>query len=86
MFIHCGEPDAAHLQCKAVSGVCSFTAKKHVHITGAVKGKWLSKIAEPYPWIIARFIAHALEHAAHAISVANVSRIVGPAHNDAYGD
>ena len=75
LFLHCGSPDAARLQCHASGGVCSFTGRPHVRISGVKNHVWISKLAEPYPPSVANFVADTLRRAVMLTAVANLSRL-----------
>ena len=75
VFQHCGTVEAPHLRCHGRGGLCSFTGRKHVHIRGKMGGKWLSKVAEPYPPEIFKFIGDVLIHVVHRRAVATLSQL-----------
>lgn len=75
LFIHGGNPNPVLLQCKGKHGLCSYTGKPHLHITGVKGSTWVSKLAEPYPTRIAAFIADVLRQPIMLGTVARLSRL-----------
>ena len=75
LFINAGQPATSALTCRAKKGICSFTGARHLHIGGKRNGQWISKLHEPYPKVIAKFIAETLEAVVHRIAVARLSAV-----------
>lgn len=65
-----GQLDAQDLgrlqhRCQGRGGFCSRTQKKHWQLTGAYRGKNLTKLAQPYPTKLCRQIAYVLTAPSH---------------------
>ena len=83
LFIHCGNPDPAWLRCQGKQGCCSFSEKKHLHISGRQGQTWMSKLAEPYPLRIAAFIGDTIRH---SLMLGTVARLTGRLASSRLGD
>ena len=49
-----------HLLCSSKGGICDVTGKKHLHLTGWVRGQAVTRQAEEYPGGVAMALARHL--------------------------
>ena len=71
MSAHIPDDDLLRLSkvCSSVQGLCDYTHKKHVQLTGSRHGMPMTKWAEAYPQRLCRALAYALT-AQHHTSLA----------------
>ena len=67
--------------CKCVGskrGICKFSGKTHIPLVGQdSSGRWLTKIAEPYPKPLTRLIATAFSNSELSLVAAEFARYIG---------